>query len=121
MTVKLLFNVRETTSPPTMVVELVGIIDSSKCLERLHEIVTASTLNDILIIFSGVDYVNSAGFAEVVVLNERAGLEKKRLILVDLSPKVQSVFEHLGGLQILEVHNSEEDALRKIARSNNSS
>ncbi len=117
MSFRLLFNVRETTSPPALVIELVGTIDSSKCLERLHEIVNKSTLPDILIVFSGVDYINSAGFAEVVVLNERATLGHKRLVLVDLNIKVRSVFEHLGGLQILDVHTTEEGALRKIAES----
>lgn len=117
MSVKLLFNVRETTAPPALVVELVGIIDSSKCLERLHEIVNKSTHADILVVFSGVDYVNSAGFAEVVVLNEKATLEKKRLRLVDLNFKVRSVFEHLGGLQILDVHKTEEEALAQVSES----
>lgn len=115
MTVRLHFNVREHATPPVLVIELSGTIDSSKSLEKVHDLISRSPLDKILVLMPTVDYINSAGFAEIVVLDEKASQGGKVLMFADLNDKVGSVFNHLGGQHILKLQPSEPEALEALA------
>lgn len=109
------FNVRETVEPAAMIIELTGTIDTSRCVENLYNLVTRSAASKMVIQMKGVDYINSAGFAEVVQLAQAARAKGKRLVFSQLTIKVKSVFEGLGGGRLLDIVDSEDEALARLA------
>ena len=110
-------NVREHAAgggAPVMIIELTGTIDTSRSVETLFTMVTRSSAEKMVIHMAGVDYVNSAGFAEMVQLVSAAKQASKQLVFAALTVKVKSVFEGLGGGRIMTLVDSEEAALAHL-------
>lgn len=107
-------SVRDAGTPQKIIIELKGSIDTSRSVENLYNLITKSSALKMVISMSQVDYVNSAGCGELFLLNHKAKQEGKTLVFSQLSDKVRSVFEHMGGLNLLSVVANEADALKKL-------
>lgn len=57
----------------------------------------------VVVDFSALDYISSAGLRVVLMLAKRAKQAQGRLVLCGLSPQVREVFEISGFLKILDV------------------
>lgn len=65
----------------------------------------------VLMDFSALDYISSAGIRVVIMAAKKAKSEKGRLMLFDMSPNVRTVFEISGLLMILEIVENQNAAL----------
>lgn len=98
-----------------IVIELSGTIDTSRAVENLYNLISRSSSTKFAVSMKGVDYINSAGFAEMIVLNQNAKKNGKRLVLCEMTPKVSAVFENLGGMRLLEIVETEAAAVGSLA------
>lgn len=65
--------------------------------------------------FANLDYISSAGLRVVLVLAKRLKQVEGQLVLFGLQPHVHEVFEISGFLGILEVFDTREQALARLA------
>lgn len=97
-------------------VKLMGRLDSAtsstleKSLQTLFEAPQAKVLLD----FSELNYISSAGLRVVLMAAKRAKQSVGRLVLAGLQIHVKEVFEISGFLKILEVEDSRALALAKL-------
>ena len=68
----------------------------------------------LLLDFTNLDYISSAGLRVVLVTAKRIKAERGRLILFGMQPQVREVFEISGFLNILDVVENRADADSKL-------
>ncbi|MBY0557900.1 MAG: STAS domain-containing protein [Burkholderiaceae bacterium] len=68
----------------------------------------------VLLDFSALDYISSAGLRVVLMAAKRAKLAQGALLLCSLQPQVRDVFEISGFLRILEVAPDQAAALGRL-------
>lgn len=81
--------------------------DFERSLQGLFQVVGAKVMMD----FSTLDYISSAGLRVVLMAAKRAKQGQGQLVLYGLQPHVKEVFEISGFLKILEVVNDRAAAL----------
>jgi stage II sporulation protein AA (anti-sigma F factor antagonist) len=94
-----------------------GRLDSNNAAAVEGEIlahVTAGT-NRIVVDFSGLDYISSAGLRVVLVVAKRLKQAGGALVLCRLPAHIREVFEISGFLSILKSADSREDALIAVS------
>ncbi|MGB3068127.1 MAG: STAS domain-containing protein [Ottowia sp.] len=64
--------------------------------------------------FSHLDYISSAGLRVVLVAAKRLKPEGGRLVLFGMQPQVREVFDISGFLNILDVVASREEAIARV-------
>ena len=107
--------VPETTTTAT-IVPLQGQINSANAAEaesRLLALVDGGARH-LVLDFSGLNYISSAGLRLVLVLAKRMKQEGGRLVLCAMQPHVREVFEISGFLAILDVQATRQDALARF-------
>ena len=67
--------------------------------------------------FSHVTYINSAGLREVLLLARRIAEQGGRFALCGLSEEVERAFTVVGFDRILDIHGSADEALAALSRS----
>jgi anti-anti-sigma factor len=98
-------------------VVLSGRLDSAtsgafeKSLQNIFELAGSRVLMD----FSSLDYISSAGLRVVLMMAKRAKQSQGQLVLHGLRPHVREVFEISGFLKILEVADAQEAALARFS------
>jgi anti-sigma B factor antagonist len=100
------------TKNAVTIVELQGNLDTNSSPEvqdYLNALVDAGS-DKLLIAFSGVDFVSSAGLRVLLATGKKIGTA--RLRISDLNPEVLEVFEMSGFSTILSVFPTETEALQ---------
>jgi len=92
---------------------LSGRLDSntSNLLEKNLLSLFEASGRSVLIDFSALDYISSAGLRVIIMAAKKAKDEKGKLMLFNMRPNVRSVFEISGLLMILEVVENQDQAL----------
>jgi len=89
------------------VLKISGSLDSNTAPEMTQSIETylKEAPNNLVIDFSGVDYVSSAGLRVVIKTNHMQTAAGDKMILCGLKDYVQEVFEMSGLSKILDIRN----------------
>jgi anti-anti-sigma factor len=102
-----------------VVAELAGEIrltnDQIPSLQRLITEQLAEGKSDFLLSFAKVDFIDSYGIGDIVASHLAIKEKKGRLKLAALSPKIWIIFHYSGLTRVLEIFDSEENALQSFA------
>src|SRR5258708_2170520 len=60
---------------------------------------------------SKVEYISSAGFRVLLLLDRQAGKDERRLVLCGLTPKVRQLFDLGGFLDLFPIAQTQEEAI----------
>jgi anti-anti-sigma factor len=103
-------------APPLLVLELRGEVTATADapLRAAYDEVAGSGLRHILLDFSGVDYVNSAGIAAVIGLLTAARRDERRVLVTGLNDHYRKIFEMMGLTQFAPLV-ADEAAARRAA------
>ncbi len=85
---------------------------------RLHgsfDTASARGLTYIILNFTGVEYINSAGIATLIAILAEARQRAQHLLLVGLSEHYRKIFRMVGVARYAEIFDSEAQALAKVA------
>jgi len=116
MSSKIRVSIREVESPPALVVEVNGTLDSAKDIEYISNAIQSSDKQNFLLAMSGVDYINSAGVGEIIALGETLKESGKYLCFAGMHPYVRGIFELLGGHYFVPIYDSEAEALAAVQK-----
>jgi len=109
-------SVRE--APPLVVVDLVGSVTALGESTFLNAVGSAidKTAGDVLLNFTGVDYINSAGIG--IILDGLAQVREagRRLLVTGLTPHYRKVFSMMGLSQHAQVFETEAAARQAAAQ-----
>ncbi len=98
------------------IITLHGRLDSNTSAE--FETLATSQLTAeaprMVISFSGLDYISSAGLRVILILAKKIRQAQGRLALCEMSPSIREVFDISGFLSILTVRNSQDEALAEM-------
>lgn len=102
----------------TLVVTLKGELDLVLAEEfRLRveaELDQTPTLKNLVLVMKEVTFVDSSGLGVILGRYKRIHRMGGRLVAVKLQPQVRRVFEMAGMFKVLEVSESETDALQRV-------
>ena len=106
-------NLNEHKVGTVSVVEVNGRIDSAnspKLHERVGALVDAGA-GPIVLDFSKVEYISSAGFRVLLLLARQAGQASVRLVLCGLNAKVRQLFDLGGFLDLFPIAPTQEEGI----------
>lgn len=105
----------ETTAVAT-IVSLQGQINSANANGLEAEVLTLcdSGVKQLVLDFTALDYISSAGLRMVLVIAKRLRQEGGQLVLCAMQPHVREVFDISGFLAILNVEATRADALTRF-------
>lgn len=114
-----MLNIEERQNGQITILDLEGNVimggGSIKFREAIIQLVKEDK-TDVLLNFQNVKYIDSSGTGEILssvnLLNQNGG----RLKLSNLSPKVEEVFTLSSLLPILEIYDTEENAIKESAK-----
>lgn len=100
-----------------MVIALNGRIDSANAsaVEKTIMDHVAAGASRVVLDFSNLDYISSAGLRIVLILAKRLKQTGGRLAVYGFKPNIHSLFEVSGFLPLLTVCASQADALEKVS------
>jgi len=84
---------------------------ASSSLKKLIAEQLASGKNNILLNFEKVDFIDSCGVGDIVTAHTAVQEKKGKMKLVHLSHKIWMIFHYSGLTRILEIFDSEDNAL----------
>lgn len=104
------------TTPSATIVPLQGQINSTNAGIIEAEVLglVAGGVRNLLLDFSALDYISSAGLRMVLVVAKRLKQEQGLLVLCGMQPHVREVFDISGFLAILNVEPSRTEALARF-------
>lgn len=91
------------------------IVDEAQVNElagELGRLVDVEKRRALLLNFSGVEFVSSAGLGKLIALERKLKLAKGRLKMSDMVPEVMSVFEITKLNKVFDIRASEAEALK---------
>ena len=105
----------ETTASAT-IVSLQGQINSANAAAIEAEVLGLVTggARNLVLDFSALDYISSAGLRMVLVVAKRLKQEGGQLVLCGMQPHVREVFDISGFLAILNVEPGRAEALARL-------
>lgn len=97
------------------VIDLLGRLDSANAAAVEAELLTrlSEGSGGVVIDFTRLDYISSAGLRIVLVVAKRMKQASRRLVLTGFQPNIKDVFEISGFLNILEVAPNRADAVKR--------
>lgn len=97
------------------VIDLFGRLDSANAATVEAELLArlAAEAGGVVIDFTRLDYISSAGLRIVLVIAKRMKQGSRRLVLTGFQPNIKDVFEISGFLNILDVASSRADAVKQ--------
>ena len=104
---------RQDTVEGVTVLEVVGRVDSTTApalQERLTSTMTASRAR-VLIDFTRLDYISSAGFRILLLAAKRADENGSRFVLCGISGRVRQLFELGGFLDLFTIAATREEGI----------
>lgn len=104
-------------APPVTIIDLTGEVTTfaDEPMNRAYRAASEAGAKHILLNFSGVDYLNSAGIAVIIGLLTEARKADQRILVTGLTPHYKKVFQMMGLAQYAPLFDSEE-AAREAAR-----
>lgn len=98
------------------IVSLQGQINSTNAAITEAEILALVTAGhkNLLLDFSGLDYISSAGLRLVLVVAKRLKQDNGQLLLCGMQPHIREVFDISGFLAILNVADTRSEALARF-------
>lgn len=105
----------QTFRDGTLIVELKGAIDTALSLDAAMESAVASAARNVVIVLTGIEYINSAGFSALIRFSDAVTEADKTLYVVGLESKVHIVFQSLGAHSVLNILPKLSDALERIS------
>lgn len=104
-------------SGSTLVLDLEGAltVTSAAVLEAAHAAASRDDARLLILNFSAVDYVNSAGIAALIGLMSRVRGADQQLALVGLRPHYRKIFHMMGMSQFAPVFDSEREAIDSLS------
>jgi anti-sigma B factor antagonist len=105
--------INEAHESGVVVVSPQGRIDSttSAILERHLQAVAAADQTRVVVDFSGVDYISSAGLRVLLALAKRSRDQKGRVALFGMNDSVRQVFELAGFVALFTIAPSRAEAV----------
>jgi anti-sigma B factor antagonist len=98
------------------VVVLEGSIDGRTAPAIREEMrPTLDTATNVILDLSKVDYLSSAGLRLLLLVYREFSAKRGKLVLVGVSPEIQSVMSHTGFLNFFTLAASQEEALKSFA------
>lgn len=112
-----LMQIDESRVQGAVVLALTGRVDSTTSAALEHHLagLTAAGERRLIVDFSGVDYISSAGLRVMLALAKRVRDLKGQLALCGMGDTVKQVFALAGFLPLFAVADSRNDALDKVA------
>jgi len=106
--------INESHEAGVVVVSPQGRIDSttSAILERHLQGIAAAGQTRIVVDFSGVDYISSAGLRVLLALAKRGREQKGRVVLSAMNDSVRQVFELAGFVALFTIAPTRAEALQ---------
>src|SRR5579859_1265257 len=97
---------------PMVVIDLRGEVTTfaDQAINEAYRTASDQGAHTILLNFSGVDYLNSAGIAIIIGILTEARKLDQRLLVTGLTPHYQKIFRMMGLSQYAPVFDSEEAA-----------
>ena len=104
---------RQDTAGSVTVLEVIGRIDSgtAPALQDRLTVMMASAEARVLIDFSRLEYISSAGFRTLLLAAKRADQNASRLVLCGVSGKVKQLFDLGGFLDLFRIVTTREEAI----------
>lgn len=109
------FNLR--TENDCSVINLGGRLDAvtaPDCEQRTRDLIGAGNLR-IVIDFSGLEYISSAGLRALLVIAKLIKEKNGQVCFANVQGNVQSVFEMSGFTSLFQIRNSVAEALQALA------
>lgn len=104
------------TAGAVHVASLEGQLNSANAGEAETELLARVAPGALVVLdFTRLDYISSAGLRVVLVLAKRLKQAQGRLVLCSMQPHVREVFEISGFLAILEVVATRDEAMARLA------
>lgn len=109
-------NVSTLSEPGVTRVELEGSIDG-KTAPQIREELSAGLqqVQKLIVDMSRVDYLSSAGLRLLLLLYREITARNGKLVLLQVSPEIQTVMSHTGFLSFFTLAESQQEALRVFA------
>src|SRR5262245_60499154 len=103
-------------APPLTVIDLRGEVTTfaDEAITAAYGQACERGAENILLNFSGVDYLNSAGIAIIIEILTRAREADQRLLVTGLTPHYAKIFDMMGLAQHAPVFESEAAARRAV-------
>jgi anti-anti-sigma factor len=108
---------KQTRQDDALILELGGAIDSAASLDTLVEVVRKAGSRNVVLVLSGVDYINSAGFGALVNFSSEMSRLGLANYIVGLQDKIHVVFNSLGARNTFNILPTLNDALAMIRSS----
>jgi anti-sigma B factor antagonist len=101
----------------TSVIDIQGEINAyaENILMDAYTQATSADAKNIILNFSGLDYMNSSGIGLLVTLLIRANRQKQRLLAAGLSEHYRQIFELTRLNEAISIFPTEEDALAAVS------
>ncbi len=85
-------------------------------LTHLHRDITEKGIKKILLNFKDVNYINSAGIAIIIGMVSESQEQGQQLVVVNLIPHFQRIFEMVGLTQYVTLSDSEDEAVASFSQ-----
>jgi len=108
-------DIKETKKDKATLLAVEGRIDSStsSALEKkLIALIDNDRVKDVIMDFSAMDYISSAGLRVLLMAAKKAGKLGGKVVLVGLNSNVKEVFDISGFSNIFSIFASQEEAVR---------
>ena len=94
----------------------VGRLDSEGLTSFEEQLLEHARSKGALVIdFSALDYISSAGLRSILVLAKEAETNECKFCLANLPPKIMEIFQITGFHNIVPIHDSVQDAVDEVS------
>ena len=104
-------SVKEIETPPALVMDVQGSMESWQGFGAVAKIIETSVQKLLLVSMKKVDCINCAGIGKLMAMSFLARALGKRVCFAGMQPGVRRVLESLEGHCLLSVYDSEQEAL----------
>ncbi|KAA3620063.1 MAG: anti-sigma factor antagonist [Calditrichaeota bacterium] len=110
------FQVKVEIDNPNAVFNMNGDLthESQKRMLDAYEKVVSSKMQNILLDFSHVDYINSAGMSVIITILTKAQNAQQALFACGLSQHFQKIFDMVGLLKYMPHYDTKDEAMKNI-------
>ncbi len=108
-------NIKETKKEKATVLSIEGRIDSGTSAElekKLIALIDTCQVKDIVMDFSAMDYISSAGLRVLLMAAKKTGRMNGKVVLAGLCANVKEVFDISGFSNIFSIYGSQEEAVK---------
>ena len=106
-------DLREDSVGSITVLEVIGRVDSTTAplLQERLTFLTNAPQGGVLVDFTRLDYISSAGFRVLLLAAKRAGESGSRFVLCGLSGKVRQLFDLGGFLDLFSITSTRDEGI----------